>query len=87
VIRDAFVTRKRTGRPPKHPSDRKSHSVSFMVEPGRLDAYRSAAANGFNGNLADFLRAAADTLVTRLSYKGVPIAGGDAVYILDEAEV
>jgi hypothetical protein len=63
------MTRKRKprrGRPPKRESERKNRYVTLPLEASRLKAYKEAAAKGFKGNLADFLRAAADDLAARL---------------------
>jgi hypothetical protein len=54
------------GRPRKKASERKSRFLSFGVDKAELKAYQSAAAIGFNGNVSDFLRAAADALAAQL---------------------
>jgi hypothetical protein len=56
----------RSGRTPKRAGDRKSRYVTLPLEKARLDLYNQAAAKGFKGNLAAFLRAAADDLAARL---------------------
>ena len=60
------------GRPPKRPSERKNQYVSLSVEKVRMKAYRDAAAAGFSGNLANFLRAAADALAAQLGHPVPP---------------
>jgi hypothetical protein len=54
------------GRPPKKASERKTKYVTLPLEKSRLKAYKGAAAKGFKGNLAAFLRAAADALAVQL---------------------
>jgi hypothetical protein len=56
----------RTGRAPKRAGERKSRYVTLSLGKARLDLYIRAAAKGFKGNLAAFLRAAADDLAARL---------------------
>jgi hypothetical protein len=60
------------GRPPKKASERKSRYVTLPLENSRLRAYKAAAAAGFAGNLASFLRAAADELAARLGHPVPP---------------
>jgi hypothetical protein len=60
------------GRPPKRPSERKSGYLSFNVEKPRRRAYQAAADERFNGNLSDFLRAAADALAAQLEREKPP---------------
>jgi hypothetical protein len=60
------------GRPPKRASERKSTYVNVPIEKARLKVYRAAAAKGFKGNLAAFLRAAADALAAQLGHSVTP---------------
>jgi hypothetical protein len=57
----------RTRRTPKRVSARKGRYVTLPLEKARFDLYKEAAAKGFKGNLAGFLRAAADDLAARLT--------------------
>jgi hypothetical protein len=61
------------GRPPKRASDRKSTYVNVPIEKARLKTYKAAAAKGFKGNLAAFLRAAADALAAQLGHSVTPV--------------
>jgi hypothetical protein len=65
--------RKKTGRPPKRASERKSKYVTLPLEKKRLEAYKQAADKGFKGNLAAFLRAAADALAASLGHPVTPV--------------
>ncbi len=56
----------RTGRPLKSARERESRYVTLPLGKARLDLYKEVAAKGFKGNLAAFLRAAADDLAARL---------------------
>jgi hypothetical protein len=56
----------RPARAPKRASERKGRILSFGVDKSRLKAYQDAAAIGFEGEISDFLRAAADDLAGRL---------------------
>jgi hypothetical protein len=60
------------GRPPVKASERKSRYVSFPLSRAQLKAYKLAAAAGFKGNLASFLRAAADALSEKLGHPATP---------------
>jgi hypothetical protein len=62
------------GRPPKKARERKSRYLSFPIEKARVQAYKDAAAKGFKGNVADFLRAAADALAAQLGHPVKPPA-------------
>jgi thioredoxin-like negative regulator of GroEL len=55
------------GLPQKRASKRKSRLLSFPVNKAQLKAYQQAASVGFKGDVADFLRAAADDLAARLA--------------------
>jgi hypothetical protein len=58
----------RTGRRrPIGASERKDQYIPFLVSRAQLKAYKAAAAIGFRGNVADFIRAACDDLAARIA--------------------
>ena len=60
--------------PPTQSAEPICHFVQLQLEEFRLQAYRSAAAEGFDGDLAAFLHTAADTLAEPLGHPVKPPA-------------
>jgi hypothetical protein len=46
--------------------------IPLIVSRSQLNAYRAAAEKGFNGNLSNFLRAAADALAANIQQRPEP---------------
>jgi hypothetical protein len=79
--------KKRMGRPPVKASERRNRWVSFPLSNAQLKAYRAAAALGFKGDLAAFLRAAADRMAAQVAGEGKQLKQERAAFWREVAEL
>jgi hypothetical protein len=66
------VPKKKMGQRRAKSSGHDSRYIPLIVSRSQFKAYRAAAEKGFNGNLSNFLRAAADALAADIQQRPEP---------------